>query len=156
MIACKNILYGLDEQGNRDGQTISHVAHNISSGQPKLRMQGSDNAERDMAFVTKLIAILTTNHRLKDIMSTYKGDTKAEEMRVLEPNLRRPSYPGYELTDERGYEMFEMLKTNYGHAGPMLIQEYLRIGAVKLKNEIKGRYLTVGAQFSNKIGRAHV
>ena len=109
MITCKNILYGLDEQGNRDGHTISHIAHNISSGQPKLRMSGSDNSERDVAFVTKLLAILTTNHRLKDIMSTYKGDTKAEEMRVLEPNLRRPNHPGYELTDERGYEMFEML-----------------------------------------------
>ena len=136
MITCKNILYGLDEQGNRDGHTISHIAHNISSGQPKLRMSGSDNSERDVAFVTKLLAILTTNHRLKDIMSTYKGDTKAEEMRVLEPNLHRPNQPGYELTDERGYAMFETLKTNYGHAGPILIQEYLKLGPVKLKNEI--------------------
>lgn len=148
MITCKNILYGLDEQGNRDGQTISHLAHNISSGQPKLRMMGSDNAERDMAFVTKLIAIMTTNHRLKDIMSTYKGDTKAEEMRVLEPNLKRPNVPGYELTDERGYAMFETLKMNYGHAGPIMIQEYLRIGAVKLRNEIKARYLGMGDRFS--------
>ena len=149
MITCKNILYGLDEQGNRDGHTISHIAHNISSGQPKLRMQGSDNAERDMAFVTKLIGVLTTNHRLKDIMATYKGDTKAEEMRVLEPNLRRPAYPGYELTDERGYNMFETLKANYGHAGPIIIKEYLRIGHVKLRNEIKNQYLAVGDKFSN-------
>lgn len=149
MITCKNILYGLDEQGNRDGHTISHIAHNISSGQPKLRMSGSDNSERDVAFVTKLIAIMTTNHRMKDIMSTYKGDTKAEEMRVLEPNLRRPNHPGYELTDERGYEMFELLKQHYGHAGPILIQEYLRIGPVKLKNEIKARYLETGDKFSN-------
>ena len=149
MITCKNILYGLDEQGNRDGHTISHIAHNVSSGQPKLRMSGSDNAERDVAFVTKLIAIMTTNHRMKDIMSTYKGDTKAEEMRVLEPNLHRPNQPGYELTDERGYAMFETLKTNYGHAGPILVQEYLKLGPVKLKNEIKARYLATGDRFSN-------
>lgn len=149
MITCKNILYGLDEQGNQGGQVISHVAHNISSGQPKLRMMGSDNAERDMAFVTKLIAILTTNHRLRDIMAAYKGDTKAEEMRILEPIMRRPNIPGYELTAERGYEMFEMLKTHYGHAGPLYIQHLLQLGPVKLKQDLKERNLEVAHMFDS-------
>ena len=150
MITCKNIVYGLDEQGNRAGDVISHLAHNISSGQPKLRMSGSDNAERDVAFVTKLIAILTTNHRMSDIMSLYKGDTKAEELRILEPYLRRPNVPGYELTAERGLEMFEMLKTHYGHAGPIYIKQLLKLGSVYLRNETKRRFIEFGERFTSK------
>ena len=148
MITCKNIVYGLDEQGNKAGDVISNLAHNISSGQPKLRMQGSDNAERDVAFITKLIGILTTNHKMSDIMSAHKGDIKAEEMRILEPYLRKPSVPGYELTSTRGIAMFEMLKTHHGHAGPIYIQQLLKLGPIHLRHETKRRFL----EFSVKLG----
>ena len=148
MITCKNIVYGLDEQGNRSGDVISHLAHNISSGQPKLRMHGSDNAERDVAFITKLIGVLTTNHRLTDIMSMHKGDTKAEELRILEPILHKPSVPGYELTSTRGISMFELLKTHHGHAGPIYIQHLLKLGHIYLRDETKKRFL----EFSERLG----
>jgi len=148
MITCKNITYGLDEQSNSDGKTVSHVAYNISSGQPKLRMMSSANQERETSYITRLIAIITTNTRLRELMSTYKGDTNAEEMRILEPTINKPMVPGYELTDERGLMMFETLKTNYGHAGPLYIPELFKIGIPELKRRLKTEYLAVGEEYT--------
>ena len=148
MVTCKNILYGLDEQSNTDGKVVSHVAYNISSGQPKLRMMSSANQEREATYVTKLIAIITTNTKLRELMSTFKGDTNAEEMRILEPTIHKPMVPGYELTDERGLLMFESLKTHHGHAGPLYIPELFKIGVPELRKRLKTEYLSVGEQYS--------
>jgi hypothetical protein len=144
MITSKNITYGLDEQTNTDGKVVSHVAYNISSGQPKLRMQASSNQEREVAFITKLIAIITTNIKLKELMAVYKGDTNAEEMRILEPTIQKPMVSGYELTDERGMVMFDSLKRNHGYAGPLYIQELFKIGIPEIRSRVTKEYLAVG------------
>lgn len=146
MVTSKNILYGLDEQSNTDGKVVSHIAYNVSSGQPKLRMHSSANQEREAAFLTNLIAIITTNTSLRDLMATYKDNTNAEEMRILEPRIHRPSVLGYELTVERGLDMFESLKTHYGHAGPLYIKELFRIGTTEIKRQLSAMYLDVGFQ----------
>jgi hypothetical protein len=107
-------------------------------------MHSSANQEREASFVTNLIAIITTNTSLRDLMSTFKDNTNAEEMRILEPRILRPNVPGYELTSERGLEMFNTLKTHYGHAGPIYIKELFRVGANEIKRRLNGLYLEVG------------
>jgi hypothetical protein len=79
-------------------------------------------------------------------MGTYKDNTNAEELRILEPRILRPNVPGYELTSERGLEMFDALKTHYGHAGPIYIKELFRVGTPEIKRRLSAMYLEVGLQ----------
>ena len=79
---------------------------------------------------------------------TYKDNTNAEEMRILEPRILRPSVPGYELTSERGLEMFDVLKTHHGHAGPLYIKELFRVGTNEIKRRLNALYLELSLQHS--------
>jgi len=149
MITSKNITFGLDEQTNLDGKVASDVTYKTSAGRPKIRLMSSANQEREAEFVTRLITIITTNNSLIDIISTYKANTTAEEMRILEPRVIKPSVPGYELTLERGLEMFEPYKSNYGVAGPHYIQELLRIGIDELVRRSKIELMQVSDKYSD-------
>jgi len=147
MVISKNNPYGLDEQSNTDGKVISHLMYNISNGQPRLRLNLLGQ-EREQAFITKLIGIITTNTDPKDLMEMFKGDTNAEQLRYFQPDIVKPMVPGYELTAERGIEMFDNLKFNYGYAGPVFIKEVLRIGPEHFTNRLRSRYLNMGAKFT--------
>lgn len=149
MITSKNVTFGLDEQTNLDGKVASDVVYKTSAGRPKIRLMSSANQEREAEFITRLIAIITTNNSLIDIISTYKANTTAEEMRILEPRITRPSVPGYELTLERGMDMFEPYKSNYGHAGTPYVQELLRIGKEELMRRIKIEFMSVSDKYSD-------
>lgn len=149
MITSKNITFGLDEQTNLDGKVASDVVYKTSAGRPKIRLMSSANQEREAEFITRLIAIITTNNSLIDIISTYKANTTAEEMRILEPRITRPSVPGYELTLERGLDMFEPYKNNYGHAGTPYIQELLKIGKEELMRRIKIEFMSVSDKYTD-------
>lgn len=148
MITSKNLPFGLDEQSNLDGKTASDVVYKTSAGRPKIRMQASVNSERETEFVTRLISIMTTNTSLPDLISTYKANTTAEEMRILEPTITRPSVPGYELNHERGLAMFDSLKTHYGHAGVPYIQHLLQHGAHSLRNLCHVESLRMAERFT--------
>lgn len=149
MITSKNITFGLDEQTNLEGKVASDVAYKTSSGRPKLRMRASSNEEREMEFVTRLISIMTTNTSLIDIISTYKNNTSAEEMRILEPTVTAPSSGEYALTSERGIAMFDAFNKHYGHAGPVYVQHLMKLGASELRHQIQNEYLKVGQEFTN-------
>ena len=149
MITSKNITFGLDEQTNLDGKVASDVTYKTSAGRPKIRMMSSANQERESEFITRLITIMTTNNSLIDIISTYKANTSAEEMRILEPKLTRPCIPGYELTLERGLEMFDPYNTNYGHAGTPYIQELLKLGPVELQRRLKIEFMHVSDTYTS-------
>jgi uncharacterized protein (DUF927 family) len=98
MVTSKNITFGLDEQSNQDGKIMSHVTYNISSGQPKLRMHSSSNQEREASFVTRLMALVTTNTPLKDIISFVQSKHQPRRMYGFwNRRVPRPSVPGYEL-----------------------------------------------------------
>jgi hypothetical protein len=149
MVSSKNITFGLDEQTNLEGKVASDVAYKTSSGRPKLRMRASSNEEREMEFVTRLISIMTTNTSLIDIISTYKNNTSAEEMRILEPTVTAPSSGEYALTSERGIAMFDAFNKHYGHAGPVYVQHLMKLGASELRHQIQNEYLKVGQEFTN-------
>jgi hypothetical protein len=70
-------------------------------------------------------------------------------MRILEPRITRPSVPGYELTLERGMDMFEPYKNNYGHAGTPYVQELLRIGKEELMRRIKIEFMSVSDKYTD-------
>jgi hypothetical protein len=148
MITCKNIPFGLDEQGNMEPKVVSNLIYNISSGMPKLRMMSSANQERDLSFVTNLIAILTTNRALRGLLHDYRADSAAENIRLLEPTIVRPNVRGYELTMERGQRMFEPLKTNYGHAGPEYIRGLYQHGLDNVQRMVQVEYLKVADRYS--------
>jgi hypothetical protein len=149
MITCKNILFGMDEQSNTDGKVVSHVAYNVSSGAPKLRLQASVNQEREMSFVTNLLAIITTNTPLKDIIALYKANTNPEDVRIIEPEVPRPSEPGYELNMARGLLMFEPLKFNYGFAGPVYVKDLYQQKLTEVKKRIRNEYLDYSRAYTD-------
>jgi len=148
MITSKNITFGLDEQTNLDGKVASDVVYKTSAGRPKIRLQASSNQERESEFITRLIAIITTNNSLIDIISTYKANTSAEEMRILEPFMTKPNVHGYELTLERGKEMFDAYHFHYGHAGEPYVQELLKVGKKELTRRIHIEYMNVADKYS--------
>lgn len=148
MISCKNIPFGLDEQGNLEPKTVSNLIYNISSGMPKLRMMSSSNQERDLSFVTNLIAILTANYSMRSALYENRANATAENIRLLEPVVYRPMVKGYELTAERGLRMFEPLKTNYGHAGPDYIRGLYRMGLDNVQRMVSVEYLKVADKYT--------
>lgn len=148
MIACKNIPFGLDEQGNLEPKVISNLIYNISSGMPKIRMMSSSNQERELAFVTSLIAILTANKSMRSALYEHRADATAENVRLLEPVMYKPNVRGYELTAERGLRMFEPFKTNYGHAGPDYVRGLYRIGLPEVQRAVQLEYLKVADKYS--------
>lgn len=127
MIGLKNLPFGLDEQSNMSPKEASDLLYKISAGRGKLRMQASTNSERVQEYMTKLICLISTNQAMRQKVSLYKEDATAEEMRLLEMTFSKPMARGYELDAERGIWLFEGLKNNYGHAGPMLIQQVMNM-----------------------------
>ena len=148
MITSKNIMFGLDEQGNLDGKIVSPLAYGISSGKSKIRLMASTNQEREASYNSRLIAVITTNKAMKSILAEYKANNAAENVRILEPEVHKPNVPGYELSAERGVEMFEPLKYNFGHAGPIFIKGLFDIGMDELRRSAKAQYLYFTEKFS--------
>jgi Domain of unknown function (DUF927) len=148
MITSKNLPFGLDEQGNMEPKTVSNLIYNISSGMPKLRMMSSANQERELSFITKLIAIMTTNQSLRSLLYEHRANATAENVRLLEPEVTPPRVPGYELTSERGVQMFNPLKSNYGHAGPEYIERLYSTGLDSVRRMVEIEYLKVAEKYS--------
>lgn len=149
MITCKNLPFGMDEQGNLEPKTVSNLMYNISSGMPKLRMMSSSNQEREVAFNTKLIGIITTNKAVRSLLYEHRANATAESVRVLEPEIDKPSVDGYELTAERGIRMFDRLKSNYGHAGPVYIEELFRLGLDSVRRMVNTEFMKVAERYTN-------
>lgn len=148
MITSKNLPFGLDEQGNLEPKTVSNLIYNISSGQPKLRMMSSVNQERELAFNTRLIAILTTNQSIRGLLYDHRANATAENVRLMEPEVLRPNVNGYELTSERGVRMFNPLKSHYGHAGPDYVQGIYELGMDAVQRRVQVEYLKVAEKYS--------
>lgn len=149
MITSKNIPFALDEQGDLDPKVVSSLLYNISSGQPKIRLMSSTNQEREAAFNTNLIAIITTNKPLRSLLQEYRANTSAQNVRLLEPEVRIPGVKGYELDTPRGKLMFDPFKYHYGHAGPFYIREIMNnLPAEELRRLVDVEYLKVAERYT--------
>jgi len=133
LLNLKNIVLGIDEASNADPEAISRLAHRISQGKAKLRMQSSVNAERDLEMTASMIAIFTTNQPLYDKLQQLKASPDGEVARIIEFDVKRPSG----LTREKGMLMFNPFRFNYGHAGPAFIKYFYKIGEAEVKKKIE-------------------
>jgi ribulose bisphosphate carboxylase small subunit len=121
-----NIPLGVDEISNKDAKVLSQLVHKISHGKAKIRMQGSVNAEREHEMSASLVGIMTTNQSAYSKFEGIKANPDGEAARLIEFLIHKP--PLLEDNGALGKHIFDAFRFNYGHAGPMLIQEALRLG----------------------------
>jgi hypothetical protein len=128
MLGMRSLLFGLDEVGNKDGRVLSSLTHGITQGRAKIRMQASVNAEREHELKSSLIAIYTTNHSIYQRFVTDKGSPEGETARVIEFNVLKPEIFMSEQGGKLGRQIFDPLRTNYGHAGRMYVPALYKLG----------------------------
>jgi len=146
MVSLKNLPLGLDEQSNMAPKTASDLAYKVSAGRSKLRMQASTNSERNQEYLTHLICIATLNQSIKDKVQQFKSDASAEDMRIFEVYVDKPST----LTEALGKEVFDAFNFNHGHAGPIYVQKLMELGPQKVSDIISEEYDKVMARFTGK------
>lgn len=136
LLGLKNLMFGVDEVGNKDPKPLSQLIHAVTQGKGKIKMQASVNAERPIDMYTALIAILTTNESIYNKFEVFKGSPDGEAARLIEFLVEQPEdlkgQPGREL----GRHIFDAFKYNYGHAGPRFIAEVFSIGDAHIEMRI--------------------
>jgi hypothetical protein len=145
MLGLKNLMFGIDEIGNKDPKPLSQLIHNVSSGKAKIKMQASVNAERVTEMSANLIAFLTTNESVYDKLELYKGSPDGEVARVIEFLMIQPEELKGPEGAKFGTHVFDAFRYNYGHAGPKFIVAALEEGDIQIKKRIEywgNRYLT--------------
>lgn len=145
MLGLKNLMFGVDEIGNKDPKPLSQLVHNISNGKAKIRMQASVNAERVTEMSASLIAVLTTNESVYNKFELYKGSPDGEVARVIEFLIEQPNDLKGAEGAKLGVHIFDAFKHNYGHAGPAFIIAALEAGDIHINKRITywiDRYLT--------------
>lgn len=133
VVNLKNLPMGLDEQSNTDGKTMSQRAYILNNGKPKIRMMSSVNAERMVPMSAALIAIFTSNANLIDTIKEYRSTPHGEAARILSFHMNEKPAALQGRGQEIGAEIFHPFNYNYGHAGPMFIQEVLKAGQATVK-----------------------
>jgi len=118
--ALHNIPLAIDEITNIKDEDLSDLIHYISSGQNKIKGQSSVNAERAYEVPASLIAVITSNSSLYQRLKGIKEDPNGEVARLLEFNITKPKVFIDDIT--LGRRTFEVMKHNFGHAGPKFIQ----------------------------------
>ena len=111
--------FTIDEVTNMNAEDLSDTIHMISSGKAKVRTQGSSNAERTHEASANLLAIMTSNHSIYDKLGVAKGDPNGEVARLIEFNIYQPEV--LRENPQLGKKIFEVMKHNFGHAGPKFI-----------------------------------
>jgi hypothetical protein len=145
MLGLKNLMFGVDEIGNKDPKPLSQLVHNVSNGKAKIRMQASVNAERVTEMSASLIAIFTTNESVYNKFELHKGSPDGEVARVIEFLMEQPQDLKGTEGAKVGLHVFDAFKYNYGHAGPKFIVAALEAGDIHIKKRIDhwiNRYLT--------------
>ena len=139
----KNIMFGIDEIGNKDTKVLSHVTHNISHGKAKIRLQSSVNAEREHAMSAALIGVYTTNESVYSKFELEKAAPDGEAARVVEFLMKKPDILHGPGGSALGRSIFDTFRHNYGHAGPIYIEELFKMNLDHLLARIeywRGRF----------------
>jgi hypothetical protein len=145
MLGLKNMMFGVDEIGNKDPKPLSQLVHNVSNGKAKIRMQASVNAERVTEMSASLITVLTTNESVYNKFELHKGSPDGEVARLIEFLMEQPNDLKGADGAKLGVHIFDAFKHNYGHAGPKFIIAALEAGDIHIKKRIDywiNRYLT--------------
>jgi hypothetical protein len=121
-----NLMFGLDEIGDKKADDLGRLIHSVSHGKAKIRMQGSVNAEREYEMSASMIAMFTTNHTIYGKLENIKANPDGEAARLIELHMHKPTL--LENEGRLGEYIFDAFNYNYGHAGPMFIKEVIRAG----------------------------
>ena len=121
-----NLMFGLDEIGDKKAEDLGRLIHNVSHGKAKIKMQASVNAEREYEMSASMIAMFTTNHTIYGKLEGIKANPDGEAARLIELHVHKPVL--LEKEGRLGEYIFDAFNYNYGHAGPMFIKEIMRLG----------------------------
>ena len=80
----KNLPFYIDELTNANGNELSDLVYQLSSGRQRNRMTGSANTERARGEPWSLLSISTGNTSVIERISAFKNAPKAEAARMLE------------------------------------------------------------------------
>lgn len=119
-LALHNIPFGLDEVHEMPIKELTTLLHKISQGKAKIRMQSSVNAERNHEVSASLIAILTSNDPIYDLIMAHKKSPTGEIARLINLTVAQPKL----LVDDpsQGKAIFDEFNRHYGWAGPDFIK----------------------------------
>ena len=130
----KNIVFGMDEVGNREGLELSRLIHSNSQGKGKIRMQSSVNAERELELTAAQLCLLTSNHSVLDKLVILKENPNGEVARLMEYQLRLPQ--AAIDNPNLGRETYNVFRENYGFAGPDYIRHLMHVGDEYISQKI--------------------
>jgi len=136
-INMRSILFGLDEVGNKEPKVLSHLTHSISHGKAKIRLQSSINAEREHLLSASLIAIFTTNESVYSKFELDKAAPDGEAARVVEFLMKKPEILQGDGGSTLGRSIFDTFRHNYGYAGPIYIEELMKLGVDHILERIE-------------------
>jgi hypothetical protein len=122
----KNIFMGLDEVHNIEGKELSQFLFAVSTGKPKIRMQSSINAERELERPARLICMMNSNTDLNMVLRMNKADPEGESSRFIQFLFRKPEM--FDLEPHRAPEIINPFNENYAHAGVEYIQNVYKTG----------------------------
>jgi hypothetical protein len=130
LLTSKNILVGIDEAGGKFPDVISNFIHRIAQGESKLRLTGTSMTERHQDLTASTIGFFTTNHSLLGIVKKKKSTPYGETARMVELFMHKPKL--FENHPEKGKEIFDEFRKNYGHAGPIYAHQMILWGEPKI------------------------
>lgn len=124
-LALHNIPFGVDEVHEMPVKELTTLLHKISQGKAKIRMQSSVNAERNHEVSASLIAILTSNDPIYDLIMTHKKSPTGEVARLINFTVPQPKL----LIEDpsQGRAIFDEFNRHYGWAGPEFIKEIYKL-----------------------------
>lgn len=137
MLVLKNLMFGVDEIGNKDPKPLSQLTHNVSSGKAKIRLQASVNAEREHEMSASQIAVFTTNESVYTKFEILKGAPDGEAARLIEFLIVQPDSLMGDEGSILGRKIFNPFKSNYGHAGPMFLRELFKLSDEYIDSRIE-------------------
>ena len=119
-LALHNIPFGLDEVHEMPVKELTALLHKLAQGKAKIRMQSSVNAERQHEVSASLIAILTSNDPIYDLIMAHKKSPTGEIARLINFTVPKPKL----LVDDpsQGKAIFDEFNRHYGWAGPEFIK----------------------------------
>ena len=126
-----NIPFGLDEVHEMPAKELTTLLHKISQGKAKIRMQASVNAERQHEVSASLIAILTSNDSIYDVIMANKKSPTGQIARLINLTVPKPKL----LADDpsQGRAIFDEFNRHYGWAGPEFIKVVYTYTEVQLR-----------------------
>jgi hypothetical protein len=130
LLTSKNILVGIDEAGGKFPDVISNFIHRIAQGESKLRLSGTSMTERHQDLTASTIGFFTTNHSLLGIVKKKKSTPYGETARMVELFMHKPQL--FKDYPEKGKEIFDEFRKNYGHAGPVYAHQMILWGEPKI------------------------